>query len=362
MAQRLWIGGSAIVLFVLVVLFGLGLPILLVWPWWVLGLVAAAALVLAIPAFLLRRWVARKRPGWSPVRSFAAITAVLFMALTATVAFPLYWLAYLVDARPTTMPLVTLTDGTKTVQFQGMQHIGSETFYKSVVYDLREALDNGYRLFYEGVQPVDGRPDLTEWFDRFATGGNTDLSEGYKALADGCGMQFQLDYFKGLTKDFTVHPARHVTADVTYLDMKTEYDRLMRDDPAFAKEMGGAGRKDATPKSDGNVVKSFLEFWQAGTPAQRKLLGFACRGFFSWTFAQKQAPSQKDKVILTFRNEKLARRIVDEAENKIWITYGAAHIPGVIADLQKIDPKWRVVSIRWSRVIANPDELDGELR
>src|SRR5690606_31058384 len=108
----------------------------------------------------------------------------------------------------------------------------AEGFYKSVIYDLHEALANGYRLYYEGVQPVDGRPELTAWFNSFATeGGGSDLSEFYKSLADSCGMTFQLDYFKGLKADEAVHPQRHITADVTYLELKTEFDRLMRDDP-----------------------------------------------------------------------------------------------------------------------------------
>jgi len=52
--------------------------------------------------------------------------------------------------------------GQKTAVFQGMQHIGSEDFYKSVVFDLEQALADGYTLFYEGVTPMAGRPDLTD--------------------------------------------------------------------------------------------------------------------------------------------------------------------------------------------------------
>ena len=43
-----------------------------------------------------------------------------------------------------------------------MQHIGSGDFYKSVVFDLEQALADGYTLFYEGVTPMAGRPDLTD--------------------------------------------------------------------------------------------------------------------------------------------------------------------------------------------------------
>ncbi len=51
------------------------------------------------------------------------------------------------------MPLTTLTDGRRTVVFPGMQHVGSDAFYKSVIYDLEKALADGYTLYYEGVKP-----------------------------------------------------------------------------------------------------------------------------------------------------------------------------------------------------------------
>jgi hypothetical protein len=362
-AQRVRIGGAAIVLFILASLCTLALPVLAAGPWWITASLAAIALVLALPFFLIRFFFKKGQDGWSAPRSYLGTATILFMAITSAAAFPIYYFAYLVDARPTTMPLVTLSDGKKTVQFQGMQHIGSENFYKSVVYDLREALDNGYRLFYEGVAPVEGRPDLSDWFNRFATGGAKDLSSNYKSLAEGCGMQFQLDYFQGLTKDFNVHPDRHFTADVSYLELKNEYDRLMREDAAFARDMGGAvSPGPADPGKGDALVKGFLDYWQSGTPEQKKILGFVCRGFFAWSFAQKKPTTQKDKVILDYRNTRLARMIADAKEDKIWITYGADHIPGVIRDLQKIDPSWRVVATKWARVMANPEDWNGELR
>lgn len=363
LAQRVKTGAAAILLFILVVLCALAAPILMIAPWWVAAGIVATALLLALPIFLARRWFARAKPGWSPALSYGSAAVVLFMLLSAIVAFPMYWLAYIVDSKPSTMPLVTLTDGKKTLQFQGMQHIGSEEFYKSVVYDLREALDNGYRLYYEGVQPVEGRPDLTRWLDSLATGSDADLSVTYKLMADVCGLQFQLDYFKGLTKDMNVHPDHHVKADVTYLDMWNEYERLMRSDPEFAKEMNSKSGKTAKDTAENAaLLKRVLSVWQSSNADQRKLMGLACRGYFSWSFSQPSPTGQTDKLIVDFRNRFLARMIADAKEDKMWVTYGAHHAPGVIAELQKIDPKWRVVSIKWSRVISNPDEWTGHLR
>lgn len=360
--QRLRISSRAIFWFALLVLFGLSAPILLSWPWAVSAGLAGLAFVLCLPIYLIRKVWNRSTAGWSPTRAFWGTMLPIFMVLTVLAALPIYWLAYWVDARPSVMPLATLTDGKKTVQFQGMQHIGSEGFYKSVVYDLREALGNGYKLYYEGVQPVEGRADLTDWFNTFATGTKGDLSGSYKTLADACGLQFQLDYFRGLTKDMEVHPARHLTADVTYLDMKTEYDRLMKDDAAFAAAM--AATVMSTPPAglgESSITNRLLSMWKEGTQAQKKLLGLACRGFFSWSNAQHRAHAERDKLILDFRNKKLAEQIAGESAPKIYITYGAAHLPGVIADLKKIDPNWKMTTVKWSRVIANPEEYQGNI-
>lgn len=46
------------------------------------------------------------------------------------------YLIVITDTHPATVPQVTLTHGSRQVVFQGMQHIGSEHFYKAVIYDV----------------------------------------------------------------------------------------------------------------------------------------------------------------------------------------------------------------------------------
>jgi uncharacterized membrane protein len=52
LAQRTRISAQAIAWFVLAVFFIIGLPVVLVWPKYVFGIVVALALVLAVPVFL----------------------------------------------------------------------------------------------------------------------------------------------------------------------------------------------------------------------------------------------------------------------------------------------------------------------
>jgi hypothetical protein len=42
--------------------------------------------------------------------------------------------------------------------------------------------------------------------------------------------------------------------------------------------------------------------------------------------------------------------------NKIYITYGAAHFPGFLKDLQALDPAMTVQSLRWVRPMSLPNE------
>jgi len=68
-----------------------------------------------------------------------------------------------------------------------------------------------------------------------------------------------------------------------------------------------------------------------------------------------------DPVLLDLRNRHLAKEIVGSGADKIYINYGAAHLPGMVAELRKLNPDWRVVSPKWMRAIEAPERLDGTL-
>lgn len=69
-----------------------------------------------------------------------------------------------------------------------------------------------------------------------------------------------------------------------------------------------------------------------------------------------------EPVILDFRNRAPAQRIMQSTDVKIFTTYGAAHLPGLVAKLRKLDPKWSVGSVKWLRNIEAPEHIEGKLR
>lgn len=49
-------------------------------------------------------------------------------------------------------------------------------------------------------------------------------------------------------------------------------------------------------------------------------------------------------------------------DNNIFITYGAAHLPGLVVELGKLDPKWTVGLVKWLHTIGVPEHIEGKLR
>jgi hypothetical protein len=65
-----------------------------------------------------------------------------------------------------------------------------------------------------------------------------------------------------------------------------------------------------------------------------------------------------NRIIIDFRNRALARFVAESPADKIYITYGAAHFPGFFAELQKLDPKFAIRSVKGVRPMTLPDEVN----
>lgn len=358
---RLRISVSAIALFFLMLFFWLGTLILLNWSIWllcsvVLGFAALSFLFSLIFKMLFKRFSLEKTPYF-----LLKATFVLTLFFTSFITFPFYYLAVKNDTDPLIMPQAVLSDGKKTVIFQGMVHVGSENFYKTVIYDLEQALADGYKIYYEGVTP--STPEVDKWFsDTFVSGG--DLTSSYKLLADMCGVKFQLDYFKLLVIDMKEHPERHLTADVTTAEIKKEYERLLQQDPDFAQAVKDKqNEKKGSLFSDG-MAEKISHFTDTATDSQKMLVGVICRSILSYSLRQgdTKKPNAEDPVLLDFRNAHLVQQILMETSDKVYITYGAGHLPGVIRLLQENDSAWQVMSLKWLRAMAPPEHLDGQLK
>ncbi|CAL1690555.1 hypothetical protein MMB232_00683 [Brevundimonas subvibrioides] len=345
---------GAVAWFVAGAAFLLSVPVLIQAWLFLLPIIAIVAFALAMPLAWLWSRLAR-RPGF-PGPWLKTGSALLFL-LSVIVAAPVYYFAFSTQLRPALVPQVSLTNGPKTIVIQGMQHVGTDRFFRGVVFDMEEALARGDILFYEGVRSSD--PASARWFaDTVADGQN--LTGAYREIGSVCGLTVQNDYLKVVAADAVLHPDRHVTADVTTAELKQEYDRLMVADPAFAAAM----RRKAEAGADTDGVESILNFMTSGSAGQREIAGVICRGIMTQVMLRSNDPTVRDELdplILDFRNRVLAQRLLQETRPDIYVTYGAKHIPGVFALLKASDPRWRVAAIKWVRTIDSPETYDRVL-
>lgn len=294
-----------------------------------------------------------RRDGRSRGRTHACLIGAGL--LTCLVAAPVWWLVLQPALHPLAVPRVTLSDGRRQVVFQGMVHVASEQFYRSVAYDLLRAKDAGYVLFFEGVQP--GTPEADAWLDA-ATQSSGDLNAEYARIGQVCGLSFQGDFLAFVQRDEALDPAHLVTADVSVTEMYEEWQRLVAADPALAETLpAGDGHGDGMFD-----MSSLLQVAAGLKDSQKDLLAAACKGVFSVVLGRAESPDALNRVILDFRNRRLAERIAGSADADIYITYGSAHFPGLFRELQAQDPAWRTVGTAWTTAILPPDDAAGRLR
>ncbi|MBL8869702.1 MAG: hypothetical protein JNK90_07900 [Planctomycetaceae bacterium] len=351
--EQLRIGIIAIIWFVLVSLFLVSLPILLAGTWWfVLGIFAVSCFI-ALPIFALRRVWHRDRPGYSGFSLYSRTALGVTMASAFLIALPIYGCAILVNVKPLTVPRIVLTNGDRTIVLQGMIHIGSEVFYKSVAYDVERAIADGYHIRYEGVKPSPGEGD--EFLSAYmGTGG--EMNDHYKQLADLCGLTFQVDYFGLLEQHSKTNPEQVIETDVDALQLKKEYERLLANDPEFAaSEDMTLHPKTATKNATESM--SYMMKWLHGiSPEQQKIVGILTRGFLNYHFSHRERGSQQEKLILQFRNRYVAGQLLADKSDKIYVLYGAAHLPGIVDLIRKDDPNWKVSSTSWQRTMISSSE------
>lgn len=353
------VGLKAIAVFVLAILAGIGLLALTsaVGSFGILILVIVLALLIgALWAWffgLFRRNKPDAPPFW---KSWLRASTVWALALLALVSIPFLGAITFNAARPLALPRVELTDGRKEVVFQGMIHVGSEPFYQGVVFEVEKAADLGYTLLFEGVQP--GTDENLERMNEILGTNGLNLNQIYDSFAQACGLRFQNEYFAVFVNDMKENPEQFVNADVSVDDMMAEWDRLLQEHPEW-----GLQQEPVRPEEEvDDRMSGFLGQLDNLTPGQQELVALACRTMMNLSFGnQGEQKPFNEHVVLNFRNEHLADAILEQAGNRIFVTYGAAHFPGVYSLLREADPNWKIIDVQWRQGIENRSRLEGNL-
>lgn len=357
-----WLTGlKAILLFLLLTLALLGFAVLSLAAGSIVPLLAVAAVALVLGVLwagagaVLRRNRSHREPFW---RRWLWASAVWGLLILAVVAVPLLIATYINTARPLAMPRVSLTDGAKEVVFQGMIHIGSPPYYQGVVFDLTQAADLGYVLFFEGVRA--GSEENTERMNRLLGTQGLNLNQIYDAFAQQCALKFQNDFFAVFYDNIISDPDQFVNADVSVDDMMAEWERLLAEHPEWRAQQVDARPEDEV---DGDLG-SWMDRLDNLTPGQRKLTALACHTYLNVNFSQLggEKPPFKEHVVVEFRNRHLVDMILEHPAERIYVTYGYDHFRGVFRMLQEADPNWRITDVQWRQAIDSAQELERELQ
>jgi hypothetical protein len=85
------------------------------------------------------------------------------------------------------------------------------------------------------------------------------------------------------------------------------------------------------------------------------VIGFIGRGFLNFLLKQDTSfllsgeSGFMDKnlldIILHERNEHIASVIQSSEKRKIYALYGALHFDGIFAELKRLDPNWKILSV-----------------
>ncbi|EKE29620.1 MAG: hypothetical protein ACD_2C00135G0001 [uncultured bacterium (gcode 4)] len=260
------------------------------------------------------------------------------------VIFVLFWsfVYYENKIEPAKLPEFTVTNGKKTVVFQWMAHIWSDAFYKQVQDNIRQRKKEWYVYFYEWVKL--GKKENMEKFDKllgvkFDKKTYVNLSKIYWLRAqdnnDFFWIENDLDFNADIWMDeiISLYEKKYWAVDMT----KKTQDPKISADPVSVDKIIESAISQMTPRELNFLIyvnRSIMNFIIKNESVRNTIL--------AWS-------GQKNlfDIILEDRNRVIIDSIVKTEHPKIYITYWLMHFNGVWSWLQRLDPSWKLLSIKY---------------
>ncbi|MFT3910531.1 MAG: hypothetical protein QM737_13985 [Ferruginibacter sp.] len=214
--------------------------------------------------------------------------------------------------------LEKISNTKKEVVFIPMHHIGKRDFYKDVK-RVADSLQNiGYRFYYEGVRisPVKDslKTDSLRRKMRYVLGADVFALKSQGGYIDTVNHTIFHKKLKILTKEDLVNQppyikmgidtAKSTWADVYLSDMIPEFEKRFE-----------------------NIILTGCDF---NTPLNEK---YSCSNY--------KNKNGKNFLLIDYRNESVADKIMNDSNTKIAIIYGSKHYGGVLKVLQQHDSAWK---------------------
>ena len=227
---------------------------------------------------------------------------------------------------PITVNKYVLTNGTKTVVFQEMRHIGTGNFYKRIDNDIRYYRSQGYVFGYEGIFFIGGREMYVD--DKI------DYTQHYMEQPNVLG---------GLHKD-------DVNLDLNWLEISNSIEEKM-------KIVNNNNQKTSGYVSQTLYDLPMIKNEQKMSENGIDLVNYTTNNLIRIRYFENLSnnynfdvhrllsagnPIEKS-VIIDDRNKIVADFIKKEQRDKILINYGAEHFDGIFQLLKSYDDNWKIV-------------------
>lgn len=240
------------------------------------------------------------------------------------------------------MPLYTLTNDIKTVQFQWMSHIASSQFYTWVQAAIWVAKKENFVLFFEWVRP--GSEENLEKFNQAIwVDFNPSLYENFSKLY-WVTHQNNEDFLWILNdNDFNI--------DLDIDTIMSLYNKKIDKNSISLEE---------TNIEVPDVSTDIIEILTEMSDKQLAIMRYINKSILNFLIKHK---SLRDAIISNFGNQDLFAVILDDRNthlveninqseyNKIIVIYGLMHFEWVFDLLQSEDENWRIERIDYARLI-----------
>lgn len=245
---------------------------------------------------------------------------------------------------PALLPEFTLSNWDKTIVFQWMAHIGSDSFYNNVKNNIKEYKNKWFVLFYEWVKPWS--KENSEKFNKllwveFNKQTYVNLSKIYALRAQN-NQEFlnivnNKDYNIDVSMDNIISNYEQKYSKIT----GTKWNNKIWDSPVKIDSM----INDIVENMTDRELKIFIAL-------NRSIMNFIIKNdnvrnsIMEWAWQQKLFD-----IILNDRNSVIVDSINKSDNKKIVILYWLMHFDWVWSQLQKQDSNWKLLNIRYFKPI-----------
>lgn len=248
-----------------------------------------------------------------------------------------------------TIPTYTITNGAKTIVFQGMIHIGLKSFYHEVGREMNYYGDSGYKVMLEGLGTSGVKP-LNKIDPRYEQSVET----------------YQKRYEPYINKFTAIEAKEYVNTKYIYqyliFDRYRKYDyetvdltkKKIEEAIITSEKKLNIDYNDETISEYKLTLGDHSEAFDILLKNEKKYIYLRnMNDFFLFSYTDKYiqplistfSPSFKlnQEITLKARDQNLANAILAEENKKIYVAYGSAHFEGLFNLLKEKDPNWQIV-------------------